>query len=122
MPEEKSIAQPEWLAMSDEEFEDIRAKAELILRTIPTLLDKVEADARATLALDANRALESLSRKRLTEQLIDSAKGRLEQATTTRGLVAMLDSTWRCLAAVRQAHSGESDGGASPPEGSDDGG
>jgi hypothetical protein len=121
MPEEKSVAQPEWLAMSDEEFEDIRAKAELILRTIPTLLDKVEAEARATLALDANHAIESLSRKRLTEQLIDSAKGRLDQATTTRGLVAMLDSTWRCLAAVRRANSSESGGPASPQRQNDGG-
>jgi hypothetical protein len=121
MPEEKSVAQPEWLAMSDEEFEDIRAKAELILRTIPTLLDKVEAEARATLALDANHAIESLSRKRLTEQLIDSAKGRLDQATTTRGLVAMLDSTWRCLAAVRRANSGEPGGPASPQRQNDGG-
>jgi hypothetical protein len=36
--------------------------------------------------------------------------------------VAMLDSTWRCLAAVRHAHDGESGGPASPPEGQNDGG
>ena len=122
MTEDNSSAQPEWLAMSDEEFEDIRAKAELILRTIPTLLDKAEAEARATLALDANHAIESLSRKRLTEQLITSAKARLEQATTTRSLVAMLDSTWRCLAAVRRAHDGVSNGPAGAAEGQNDGG
>ena len=103
MAEEKSGAQSEWLTMSDEEFEEIRGKAELVFRTIPTLLDKAEAEARATLALDANHGLESLSRKRLMAQLVDSANGRLEQATTTRGLVAMLDSTWRCLAELRRA-------------------
>jgi hypothetical protein len=118
MAEEKSGAQSDWLAMSEEEFEEIRAKAELILRTIPTLLDKAEAEARATLALDADHKIESLSRKRITEQLIDSAKGRLEQAATTRGLVAMLGSTWRCLAEIRAAQR-EAGG---PAEGQNDGG
>jgi len=103
MTEENSGAQSEWVTMSDAEFEEIRGKADLVLRTIPTLLDKAEAQARATLALDADRSLESLSRKRVTEQLLDHAKGRLEQAATTRGLVAMLDSTWRCLAELRRA-------------------
>lgn len=119
MTEEKSGAQSDWLAMSDEEFEEIRAKAALILRTIPTLLDKAEAEARATLALEADHKIESLSRKRLTAQLIDSAKGRLEQAATTRGLLAMLGSTWRCLAEIRRAQRGEAGG---PANGQNDGG
>jgi len=115
----------EWLAMSDEEFEEIRGKADLILRTIPTLLDKAEASARATLELDRTHAIESLSRKRIAEQLVESAQGRLEQANTTRGLLAMLDSTWRCLAEIRRAYRAMAAPGATdmpPQEGTEDGG
>ena len=120
MAKEEHGKQAEWLALSDQEFEEIRAKTELILRTIPTLLDKAEAEARATLALEADHTLESLSRRRIAAQLIDSAKGRLEQAATTRGLLAMLDSTWRCLAAVRpaaQAAVPDAPPGPATPEG-----
>lgn len=120
MSEESSESRSEWLAMSNEEFEEIRGKAELILRTIPTLIDKAEASARAMLELDETRAIETLSRKRIAEHLRDCAKGRLEQASTTRALLAMLDSTWRCLAEVRRSQRASGPGG--PPEGQEEGG
>ena len=123
MAGERTEPQSDWLEMSDAAFEEIRGKADLILRTIPTLLDKAEADSRAMLALGDNRAIESLSRKRLAEQLLECAQGRLEQATTTRGLLAMLDSTWRCLAEIRRAYRASvPDAGLPPQEGTGDGG
>jgi hypothetical protein len=124
MAENSTPAQSEWLAMGDEEFEEIRAKAELVLRTLPTILEKAEAEARATLALEDKQTIESLSRKRIAEQLMQCAKGRLDQATTTRGLVAMLDSTWRCLAEVRRAYRASLAGedAVAPQEGTEDGG
>lgn len=94
----------EWLDMTDAEFADIRDKTELILRTLPDLLDKSEASARATLTQRDTHELDAMSRKRLVEQLLRYAEGSLQQSGYMRGLMGMLDSTLRCLDEMRRAY------------------
>jgi hypothetical protein len=126
--EEQAQPGSEWLAMSDADFEEIHEKAALVLRTIPGLVERSEAMARATLAQQDSHEIETVSRKRLVDALLAYANGNLQQAEYVRGLLGMLESTWRCLAEIRTAYRREvaqreaRGGGTLPPEGGDDGG
>jgi hypothetical protein len=107
MAEDQTPAASEWLEMTDAQFDEIRAKTDVILHSLPSLLERTEATARATLGQRDNREIETLSRKRLIEQLLAYADGSLQQAEYMRGLLGMLDSTWRCLAEIRHAYRAE---------------
>jgi hypothetical protein len=103
MSEQPPDAGSDWLEMTDAQFDEIREKSALILRTLPGAFDKSEATARAILAQAESRELETLSRKRMSEQLLSLAEASLQQADYMRGLIAMMDSTWRCLTEIRSA-------------------